>query len=230
MAKEKSNLEFLESPEGLAGEIGKVQTVFEKNKNLFIAVGGGIAIIVLAILGYSYYKNTQNEEGQVAMFPAVYQFEADSLAKALKGDGANEGLLGIADNYGSGAAGNLANFYAGVSLLRQGKYDEAIERLENFSSSDLLVQARAYSLIGDAYMEKNNTDEAIANYKKAADYKPNKFFTPGYLIKLGLAYEKAKQYKEAVEAYVGVIDNYPDSAEMPTAKKYKAQIEELAGE
>jgi tetratricopeptide (TPR) repeat protein len=230
MAKEKSNLEFLESPEGLAGEIGKVQSVFEKNKNLFIAVGGGIAVIVLAILGYSYYKNTQNEEGQVAMFPAVYQFEADSLAKALKGDGANEGLLGIADNYGAGSAGNLANFYAGVSLLRQGKYDEAIERLENFSSSDLLVQARAYSLIGDAYMEKNNTDEAITNYKKAADYKPNKFFTPGYLIKLGLAYEKAKQYKEAVEAYVGVIDNYPESAEVPTAKKYKAQIEELAGE
>lgn len=230
MAKEKSNLEFLESPEGLAGEIGKVQSVFEKNKNLFIALGGGIAVIVLAILGYSYYKSTQNEEGQVAMFPAVYQFEADSLAKALKGDGANEGLLGIADNYGAGSAGNLANFYAGVSLLRQGKYDDAIERLENFSSSDLLVQARAYSLIGDAYMEKNNTDEAITNYKKAADYKPNKFFTPGYLIKLGLAYEKAKQYKEAVEAYVGVIDNYPESAEVPTAKKYKAQIEELAGE
>lgn len=230
MAKEKSNLEFLESPEGLAGEIGKVQSVFEKNKNLFIALGGGIAVVVLAIIGYSYYKNTQNEEGQVAMFPAVYQFEADSLAKALKGDGANEGLLGIADNYGAGSAGNLANFYAGVSLLRQGKYDEAIERLENFSSSDLLVQARVYSLIGDAYMEKNNTDEAITNYKKAADYKPNKFFTPGYLIKLGLAYEKAKQYKEAVEAYVGIIDNYPDSIEMPIAKKYKAQIEELAGE
>ena len=42
--------------------------------------------------------------------------------------------------------------------------------------------------------------------------------------------EKAKQYKEAVEAYVGIIDNYPDSIEMPIAKKYKAQIEELAGE
>ncbi|MFN8353485.1 MAG: tetratricopeptide repeat protein [Spirosomataceae bacterium] len=229
-AKEKSGLEFLETPEGLAGELGKAQSIFEKNKNLAIGIGGGLLVLVLGFLGYNYYKSTQNEEGQVAMFPAVNQFEADSLAKSLKGDGANEGLLGIADNYGSGQAGNLANFYSGVALLRQGKYDEAIERLGNFSSGDLLVQARAYSLIGDAYMEKNNAEEAISNYKKAVDYKPNKFFTPGYLIKLGLAYEKAKQYKEAVETYAKVVDEYPQSAEVITAKKYKAQIEELAGE
>lgn len=230
MAKKSSGLEFLETPEGLAGEIGKAQGIFEKNRNLILGVGGGLLAIILGVVGYNYYTTTQNEEGQNALFPAVYQLEADSLNKALKGDGANPGLVGVADEYGSSKAGKLADFYAGVALLKQGKFDDAISHLEGFSSSDLLVQARAYSLLGDAYMEKNNTEEAISFYKKAADYKPNKYFTPGYLMKLAAAHEKAKQYKEAIEAYSNIIDNFPESAELPNAKKYKAMVEGLAGE
>ena len=229
MAKNKSGLEFLESPEGLAGEIGKAQSLLDKNKNLLLGVGGGLVVILLAILGYGYYKNTQNEEGQIAMFPSVYQYEADSLAKAVKGDGSNEGLKSVSDNY-AGKAGNVASLMTGTALLRQGKYDEAIEYLQKFSASDLLVQARAYCLLGDAYMEKNNADEAISFYTKAAEYKPNKYFTPGYLLKLGVAQEKAKQYKEAVATYTKIVDEYPQAVEVNNAKKYRSQIEELAGE
>src|SRR5690606_28229546 len=114
------------------------------------------------------------------------------LSLALNGKGGNEGLLSIADNYSNTKAGKLANFYAGVALLKEGNFDEAISRLKNFSSSDLLLQARAYALIGDAYMEKGEFKEAISYYKRAADYKSNQYFTPGYLLKLGLASNKLK--------------------------------------
>ena len=162
------------------------------------------------------------------MYAPVFAFESDSLNKALKGSAGNPGLAAIADEYGATPAGNLAQFYAGAALLKQGKFDEAIERLKSFSSSDLLVQARAYSLIGDAYMEKNSVEDAISYYQKAVDYKPNAYFTPSYMIKLGVAYEKAKKNTEAIEVYSQLIEKYPQSSEVLNAKKFKGFLESAA--
>ncbi len=200
----------------------------QRNKNIVIGAIAAIVLLVGGWVGYNYYKKTQDQEAQSLMFPAVYYFESDSLKKALNGDGLHEGLAAIADDYGMTKAGNLANFYTGVTYLQQGKFNEAINYLKDFKSSDLLVQARAYSLIGDAYMEKGQVGEAIGYYEKAADYKPNEFFTPQYLSKLALAQETNKNYEAAIQAYNKIIEQYPGSSEVVNAKKYKARLEGLA--
>ena len=223
-------MEFLEDPDALSGQLERAEDFFEQNRNIVFGVLGGIVLLIAAFVGYRYYVGSQDETAQVEMFPSVYQLEADSLKKALNGDGKTPGLLAVADNYGSTPAGNLAGFYAGAALLKEGKYDEAIERLKSFSASDLLVQARAYVLIGDAYMEKKSFDEAAEYYQKAADYKPNKFFTPGYLLKLAIAQEQAKQNDKAVETYTSIIEKYGQSAEAVSAKKYKSMLEAMVGE
>lgn len=230
MSKKKAGLEILEDPDALAGQVERAEDFFEQYRTPILGALGALLLVVIGFFGYRYYQSTQNDEAQVEMFPSVYQLEADSLKKALNGDGANPGLLAAADNYGGTKAGNLAQFYAGVGLLKEGKFDEAIEHLKDFSSSDLLVQARAYALIGDAYMEKKSFDEATGYYQKAADYKPNKFFTPLYLMKLAVACENAKQTDKAIDAYNQIIDKYADSAEAANAKKYKSALEATVGE
>ena len=87
-----------------------------------------------------------------------------------------------------------------------------------------MVQARAYSLIGDAYMEQKKFDEAARYYDKASSYKPNKEFTPTYLMKAALAYEKLNDLEKAKAAYQTIIDTYFDSNEVQNAKKYKAKL------
>jgi len=228
--KDKTGIEILENADALKQEFGKAEGFLKKNQTLLAYVGGGILAIVLGVVGYNIWSKSQDEEAQVALFNAVYAFESDSLKQALNGTGGNEGLLSVAENYGATDAGNLANFYAGVALVKQAKYDEAIEYLKNFSSSDLLIQGRAYALIGDAYMEKKNTEEAIGYYKKAADYKPNKYFTPGYLMKLAGAYEIVKDNKSAIDAYAKVVEKFPESVEVTNAKKYKSKLEGVVGE
>jgi TolA-binding protein len=220
MAKkeDKTGLEFLESAEGLQQEIGKVQETVEKNKNLVFGIGGAVLAVLLGYFGFKYYQTTQNEDGQKKLFTAVYKFEADSTKAAAKE------MTRIADDFG-GDAGNIAHFYAGVANLKEGKFDAAIDQLKSFSSSDLLVQARAYSLIGDAYAEKKSFSDAIDYYKKAVDYKANKYFTPTYMLKLGAAYEANKQAKEAVAIYGEIVEKYADSQESINAKKYKAMLE-----
>jgi len=228
--KEKSGLDIIESPEALQQEFNKAEGFLKNNQKLLTIIGGGILAVVLGVVGYNYYTNSQDEEAQAAMFNAVYAFEADSLKQALNGTGGNEGLLAIADNYGASKSGNLAKFYSGVAFVKQGKYDEGIEQLKSFSSNDLLVQARAYVLIGDAYMEKKSVEDAISYYRKAADYQPNKTFTPMYLMKLATAYEVAKNNKEAIAAYSEIIEKYPESTEIGNAKKYKSKLEGTVGE
>lgn len=216
---EKSGLEFIESPEALANEFNKAQTLVEKNKNIITYIGGAILLGVVGYLAFNWYANKQDEEAQAALFPIVSKIEADS-SKGLSKD-----FIKVADEFGMSKAGNLAHFYAGVAALKDGKYDEAIEQLKDFSSNDLLIQARAYSLIGDAYVEKKAYSDAVDYYKKASDYKPNKFFTPVYLMKLAGAYEANKENEKALEAYTSIVEKYEDSQESALAKKYKSKLE-----
>ncbi|MDX2196731.1 MAG: tetratricopeptide repeat protein [Cytophagales bacterium] len=219
--------EILTNPESIVEDIqsGKLLEFYEKYKNIINIVAGSIAGIVIGIFGFRYYVNTQNEEAQNTMFQAVYYFEADSLSKALNGDGANPGFVEITESYPFTKAANMANFYAGTCYLKLGKYEDAIDYLKNFGASDLLIQARAYSLIGDAYLEQNDYENAVTYYQKASDYKPTKEFTPEYLMKLGLACELNNNYESAVKAYDRIINEFPNSNKVNDARKYKAMNE-----
>lgn len=223
--KEEHKNEILENPDALAHSLEDAEFWFEKNSKLVIGVAVVILLAVAGYFGFNYYKANQNELAQKEMFQAVFYFEADSLKLALNGDGNNLGFVDIADEYGISEAGNLANFYAGASFLKQGKYESAIQYLDKFKSNDLLVQPRAYCLTGDAYMELKKYDEAVNYYNKAADYKPNKYFTPAYLMKVALTYEKMNQNDKAKEAYDKIITDFWDSQEYQNARKYKARLE-----
>ena len=228
VVKERSAAPLLENPDALLDRLSGKDSPFVKYRNALLVGAGAILLAIAGFVGYRFWISSQDADAQTYLFPAVNYFEADSLQKALKGDGTNDGLTAIADEYGVTKAGDLANFYAGAAYLKQGKYDDAIAALKDFSASDLVVQARAYALIGDAYLEKKDTKEAINYYKKAAEYKPNKYFTPVYLMKLANAYEQDKEYAAAIEAYDEIIVKYFDSSEVANAKKYKSRLEGLA--
>ena len=223
--KEEHKNELLENPEALKEKLAGAESWLESNPKIVIGFTAAILLIIGGYFGFQYYKQSQNVLAQKEMFQAVFYFEADSLNRALNGDGNNLGFLNIVEDYGITDAGNLANYYAGVSYLKQGKYESARLYLEDFSSSDLLVQARAYSLIGDAYMEEQKYEDAAKFYNKAANYEPNKYFSPSYLMKEALAYEKLNQNDKAKAAYEKVISQYWDSGEYQNARKFKAKLE-----
>jgi len=223
--KEEHKHELLENPAALAEKLEGAENWMEKHPKVIFGITGAILFAVAGYFGFQYYVDTQNAEAQKEMFQAVYYFEADSLSQALNGDGNNLGFIDIIDEYKFTDAANLAHFYAGTSFLKQGNFDAAILYLKDYSSNDLLVQARAYSLIGDAYMEQTKYEDAAAYYTKAANYKPNKYYSPAYLMKAALAYEKLNQNDKAIEAYGKVISDFWDSSEYQNALKLKARLE-----
>lgn len=229
--KKKKHLEdshsALENPEVLQEGISRFEKVAGEHKQLFLSIFTIVVLVITGFMFYRYYVAKQDDIAQSEMFQAVYYYEADSLNLALNGDGNNLGFLDIIDDYGFTDAANLAHFYAGSAYLKSGNFIQAIAYLENFDSDDLVLQARSYSLIGDAYMEIGEYKNAADNYSKAASYKPNKYFTPEYLMKAALAYEKLSDLQKAKDMYDKIVEDFWDSNQVQEAKKQSARLQGL---
>jgi len=183
-----------------------------------------IGIIVAIVAGYfgylKLYLEPLESEAQSEMFHAEQYFQKDSLDKAINGDGVAYGFVDIIDIYGGTKSANLAHYYLGISYLRQGLYEDAIEELSSFSSSDIMLTSISIGAQGDAYMELGDTESAISQYQKAASSKANDFTSPMYLFKAGQALESINEYEEAVEVYKSIEKDYPESQEGRDIAKY----------
>ena len=204
-----------------------IESFFDKNKKIVFILLGVVVLVSGAFVGYKYMAGAQDEDAQKEIFIAENYFQRDSFDLALNGDKVNRGFIDIADEYSLSKTATLCNFYIGAIYLKKGKFEEAIEYLKKFNSKDLLIQARAYALTGDAYLELKDYDNAISYYKKASDYEPNEFFTPRYLLKLGMAYEINKDFEGAAKAYSIIETDYSKSSEFNDARKYRARAEAM---
>ncbi|GAA4502336.1 tetratricopeptide repeat protein [Hymenobacter ginsengisoli] len=215
---------LLEDPDALAARLADSEDFVRRNRNLLLGILVVVVAAVAGAFGYNYWRTEQNTQAQNAMFKAVDYWETDSLNKAMKGDGKHPGLTKVANEYSGTKAGNLANFYAGVAALKEGKYQEAYNYLDKFSADDYLVQSRAYSLMGDAKLELNQPKEAAELYAKAADHNANDQFSPGYVLKEGIALETAKDNAGALKAYDRILNDYAASQEAGEARQRKAAL------
>ena len=210
----------------LEGALTNSEQFIEKNQKMIINVVIGLLVVVGAYLGYNkFIAEPQTKEAANQIFGAQNYFAKDSFNLALNGDGNSLGFVEITEKYSSTPSGNLACFYAGLSYLYLGEYDNAITYLKKFSSDDLLAANMATSNIGDAYMQLANYPEAAKYYTKAAASNANDFSTPLFLFKSGMALEKAKDYKGAVESYKKIKQEFPASAEAREIEKYIERAE-----
>ncbi len=212
-----------------------VEEVYSKTEEFIhkhqVQLLGGVAVIVFLILGYfsfqKFYLAPLEEEAQSQMFVAEQYFQKDSFNLALNGDATYIGFLDIADQYGLTNAGNLAHYYAGISHLRLGQFEEAIAHLKEFDSDDVMLSAIALGAQGDAHMELGDAAQALSLYEKAAKSNENEFTTPIYLMKAGLAAEKLEKFDQAVAFYGRLKTDFPTSNEGRNAEKYLARAQTL---
>lgn len=217
--KAEDNLAQVESA------LTKSEHFIENNQKLIIGVVLGLLVLVGGYWGVKkFILQPRNLTAQSQLFNAQRYFEQDSFRLALDGDGNAVGLLSVIDNYGSTKAGNLANCYAGLSYLKLGEYNKAIEYLKDFSADDELLKYVAQGAIGDAYYELGQKDKALDYYKDAADG-DNDLTAPAYLMKMGYIYEEIGNYDNALKAYKNIKEKYKTSIEARSIDKYITRAE-----
>lgn len=228
MTKEKHDDSLLDLD--VDNVLSKTEMYIEENKQKLTTIVFVVLGVVGLILGYKFiYIAGEEESAAKEMFKAEQLFNRENFEGAINGDPANnvKGFTEIADQYGMTKSGNLAEYYLGISLLRTGKYQEAIEHLEAFDGADQIVGPMATGAIGDAYMEMQKVDEAITYYLKAAEQNVNSFNSPVFLKKAALANEEKASYPVAVQLYERIKNEFPETDLARDMDKYIARAKTL---
>ena len=207
--------------ENVEQALSRTEHYIEENRKSLSII---LAVIVLVVGGYMMYNRLLLEpkegEAQSQIYRAEQYFEQDSFLLALEGDGDALGLIEIIDEYGITSTANLAQYYAGISYLRLGEFENAIEHLKQFDSDDKLITVIALGALGDAYVELDDYEEAISFYEKASSKNENDLTSAIYLKKAGLACEAIENYKKALVAYEEIKSSYPNSEEARDIDKF----------
>lgn len=201
--------------------------VQENTKSLAV-IGGAIVALVLLYIGYQkFYLAPRAEKAANEMFKAEEYLAVDSLSdRAITGDGSYPGFEKIADEYSSTKSANIANAYLGGLYLQKGEFKKAVDALGNYSATGSpIIDPLVLGMLGDAYSELKDYDQAETYYKKAAEKAENSFTTPLFLKKLGLVYEEQKEFKHALDAYKSIKTDYPESYEASLIDAYIARAE-----
>jgi len=210
----------------------KTEEFVSKYQNVIIGVIVVAIVGVLAFLGYNrFIVEPQQEEASNELNQSQIYFdqalesssskERDSLfTLAINGNQGKFGFLDIASEYSNTKAGDLANYYAGISYLNIGKYQEAITYLEAFKADDEIISTFAVGSIGDAFLQLEQPEEAIDYFEKAANRRDNTYTTPKYLFKAALAALELEDADKAVKHLEKIKSKYPDSEEAQKLAPY----------
>jgi tetratricopeptide (TPR) repeat protein len=202
--------------------VTKVLSFFNKYQNIIYGVIIGILVIVLAIMAFNrFYVQKKNAEAAAQIVqPIQWLTKGDtaSLKMALEGDGENDGFLDIASHYKITRTANTANYYAGLTYLKLGQKEEALDYLTKFKKKEDVLWYACQATIGDLYDEQGDESKAISYYEKAVKGK-DPFFTPIALFKLGQMYERQGDWKKALAAYETIEkDFYTEYNKMSVAQ------------
>jgi tetratricopeptide (TPR) repeat protein len=195
--------------------------VAANQKYIFIVIG----LVALAVLGYlgvdKFIMEPKAEEASGEMFHARKYFDEavtatdnDSLfTLALNGADGKYGMLDIASKFSGTPAGNQANYYAGMAYLNMKDYQKAVEFLSNFSSDDAVLGPVAKGAIGDAFVQLNQTDDALGYYEEAANMTTNEYTTPMYLFKAATIALKLGNTTKALGYFNRIKTEFPKATE-----------------
>lgn len=205
MSKKNNSEETRTSIDNLNDSLAGLGEKAQKNMKKISIIGVIIAVIVVAILAYIFLvrkpavKKQDNAIGQADR--EMLLSGNDSIALTMYEQVAE----------GGGAAANRAKLMSAIQLYNGGKYEEAIKYLDGYSNDDKVVEAAAYSLLGDCYVNLDKLPEAISAFKKAVSASDNNaFYTPIFMVKLAHIYHEQKNYADEAATYQEIFDKYPE--------------------
>ncbi len=171
----------------------------EVNKRRLIT--GGVVIVAgwVVIYTYTYFKGQQEVAAEEAM-SAVFKAPLGNPVRSLPEPA---GLLAVADRYASAPAGQRALLLAAGALFQQGKFPEAKEKFQKFSSQyadSKLVPIAAY---GAAACEDaaNNLDAALTAYQAVEQKYPKDPVATQAKLAIGVIHEAKNKPEEALKVY-----------------------------
>ena len=196
--------------------VEKAKGFWAKFSKSIIYVGGAIILFGGGWLAYKNLVKPNETKSAEQIFPAEQLFDKmtqagfnkDSIGLVLNGNNGIVGVLKVATNFAGTAAGNRAEFIAGACYLHDKDFKNAVKHLKEFSTNSKQPQSSADRMLGDAYAELKQNDDALSYYQKAIDVADKKDESTRFLSlsRAALFCDVIGKTKEAIDYYQQIKD------------------------
>jgi hypothetical protein len=190
-------------------------------------------IVILAVFGWRFYTQSQTARASAALADAMVVYQARIRAPnepAAPGEityvdqknkftDAAKKFTDVADHFSHTRPGQVARYYAALSLEQIDRNDEAEKDFKAVESgSDEGLAALARFQIAQIYDKTGKAADAVKLYQQLAD-KPN-LFVPKAVVLLALAdHYTSSDPAQAAKLYNQVKSEFPDSAAAQEAEQ-----------
>ncbi|RZJ49145.1 MAG: tetratricopeptide repeat protein [Chryseobacterium sp.] len=180
-------------------------------KPLSIAFG----VLVLGVLGFFGYQQfvvaPKNAEAVKTYLAAQKNLTEGKDKEALGGkSAANPGYLGTYNEYSSTKIGKLSAYNAGLLKFKEGKFQEAYDLLDQFSSDNKTLMAMKYGAMADAQSGLNKNEDALSLLDKAASASDDPYTSYFFTRKAGIVALGMKKNAEAKKYFAAIDEKYQD--------------------
>lgn len=178
-------------------------------------IGVIFGAILLGVLGYFAYQqfvaNPKNEEATLSYLAAQKNLFEGKNQEAFGGkSAANPGFKGTYDQFSGTSAGQLSAYNAGLLKFKEGKYQEAYDLLDQFTSENKILMALKYGAMADALANQNKNDDALALLEKATTASDDPYTSYYFTRKAGILALAMKKNEEAKKYFLAIEENYQD--------------------
>ncbi|PWN68507.1 hypothetical protein C1631_017600 [Chryseobacterium phosphatilyticum] len=209
---EQEGKETVEFFKDLDREALNTERFLEKySKPLGIAFG----VLVLGVLGFFGYKQfvvaPKNAEAVKSFLAAQKNLGQGKDKEALGGkSAANPGFVGTYNDYSATSVGQLSAYNAGLLKFKEGKFQEAYDLLDKFSSDNKTLVAMKYGAMADAKSGLNKNDEALTLLDKATNASDDPYTKYFFTRKAGIVALGLKKNAEAKKYFATIDEKYQD--------------------
>ncbi len=171
--------------------------------------------LILGVLGFFAYRQfvvaPQNAEAVKSFLAAQKNLTEGKDKEALGGkSAANPGFLGTANEYPSTTIGKLSAYNAGLLKFKEGKFQEAYDLLDKFSSDNKTMEAMKFGAMADAKSGLNKNDEALQLLDKATSASDDPYTTYYFTRKAGILALGLKKNADAKKYFATIDEKYQD--------------------
>lgn len=184
----------------------------EKNAKMLLIVFGALVVGVLGYFAFQqFYEAPRNEEATLSYLAAQKNLADGKDELALGGkSAANPGYLGTYNEYSGTKVGKLSAYNAGLIKFKEGKYQEAYDLLDKFSSDNKILMALKYGAMADCHANLNKNDDALSLLDKAISASDDPYTSYYFTRKAGVVALALKKNADAKKYFSSIEEKYED--------------------
>jgi tetratricopeptide (TPR) repeat protein len=193
-----------------------------RNKNRVVGISLGVILVVVIAVGLTSYRTAKTRDAETALSRSLLHLTSQDREAGM------ELLAELAEERTGTSAGKRAVYYLGQAMFEDGRFTEAKELFERYSSmrvDDRLLRASAAKGVADCLVELGQVDEAGIAYLTAAEKYDDTPLTADCFYLAGLALSESSDRTGAKATLEQLIQEYPEYPRIGDARVLLGELQ-----